>query len=176
MKTTAKLIAMFLMLASLGFAQGDTKKADDTKAPAAAAADTKKDDGAAKTEKKKGKKAKKARKPMPLLPPPPQASKLYLLSVKNQERPKLDFAYRHFRLITGVPFSFGRNLSFGQNPGPAYLGALQTASWGDRVMVLDFFSTHIESGLAVTLLIVTTMITPVGERKAFLGGSIAQSM
>ena len=41
MKTTAKLMAMFLMLASLGFAQGDTKKADDKKAPAAAAVDTK---------------------------------------------------------------------------------------------------------------------------------------
>jgi hypothetical protein len=55
---------------------------------------------------------------MPLLPPHPQPSKLYLLSGKNQERPKLDFAYRHFRLFTGVPFSFGQNL-FGQNPGLA---------------------------------------------------------
>jgi len=60
MKTTAKLMAMFLMLASLGFAQGDTKKADDKKAPAAT--DTKKDDGMAKTEKKKSKKGKKGKK------------------------------------------------------------------------------------------------------------------
>ena len=52
---------------------------------------------------------------MPLLPPHPQPSKLYLLSGKNQERPELDFAYRHFRLFTGVPFSFG------QNPGLALL-------------------------------------------------------
>lgn len=59
MKTTAKLMAMFLMMASLGFAQGDTKKADDKKAPAATA-DTKKDDGAAKP--KKAKKAKKGKK------------------------------------------------------------------------------------------------------------------
>jgi hypothetical protein len=43
---------------------------------------------------------------MPLLPPHPQPSKLYLLSGKNQERPELDFAYRHFRLFTGVPFFF----------------------------------------------------------------------
>ncbi len=61
MKTTAKLMAICMMMASLGFAQGDTKKADDKKAPApAAAADTKKDDGMAKTKKaKKGKKGKK---------------------------------------------------------------------------------------------------------------------
>jgi hypothetical protein len=60
MKTTAKLMAICMMMASLGFAQGDTKKADDKKAPAAAA-DTKKDDGMAKTKKsKKGKKGKKA--------------------------------------------------------------------------------------------------------------------
>jgi hypothetical protein len=59
MKTTAKLMAICMMMASLGFAQGDTKKADDKKAPAAAA-DTKKDDGMAKTKKaKKGKKGKK---------------------------------------------------------------------------------------------------------------------
>jgi len=60
MKTTAKLMAICMMMASLGFAQGDTKKADDKKAPAAAA-DTKKDDGMAKTKKaKKGKKGKKS--------------------------------------------------------------------------------------------------------------------
>jgi hypothetical protein len=59
MKTTAKLMAICLMMASLGFAQGDTKKADDKKAPAAAA-DTKKDDGMAKP--KKAKKAKKGKK------------------------------------------------------------------------------------------------------------------
>ncbi len=59
MKTTAKLMAICMMMASLGFAQGDTKKTDDKKAPAAAA-DTKKDDGMAKTKKaKKGKKGKK---------------------------------------------------------------------------------------------------------------------
>ena len=61
MKTTAKLMAICMMMASLGFAQGDTKKADDKKAPAAAA-DTKKDDGMAKTEKKKRKKGKKGKK------------------------------------------------------------------------------------------------------------------
>lgn len=60
MKTTAKLMAICMMMASLGFAQGDTKKADDKKAPAAAT-DTKKDDGMAKTKKsKKGKKGKKS--------------------------------------------------------------------------------------------------------------------
>ena len=60
MKITAKLMALCLMMASLGFAQGDTKKADDKKAPAAAA-DTKKDDGMAKKKggKKGGKKGKK---------------------------------------------------------------------------------------------------------------------
>lgn len=63
MKTIAKLMAMCLMLASLGFAQGDTKKADDKKPAApAAATDTKKDDGMAKPEKKKAKKAKKGKK------------------------------------------------------------------------------------------------------------------
>lgn len=62
MKITAKLMAICLMMASLGFAQ-DTKKADDKKAPAAAA-DTKKDDGTAKPKKaKKGKKGKKADAP-----------------------------------------------------------------------------------------------------------------
>jgi len=45
MKTTAKLMAICMMMASLGFAQGDTKK----------------DDGMAKTKKaKKGKKGKKS--------------------------------------------------------------------------------------------------------------------
>jgi len=58
MKTTAKLMAICLMMASLGFAQ-DTKKTDDKTAPAAT--DTKKGDGMAKTDgKKKG--AKKASK------------------------------------------------------------------------------------------------------------------
>jgi hypothetical protein len=61
MKTTAKLLAICLMMASLGFAQ-DTKKADDTKG--AAATDTKKDDGMAKKKggKKGGKKGKKGAK------------------------------------------------------------------------------------------------------------------
>jgi|GEM_PF-2972853 hypothetical protein len=61
MKITAKLMAICLMMASLGFAQ-DTKKTDDTKG--AAATDTKKDDGMAKKKggKKGGKKGKKGAK------------------------------------------------------------------------------------------------------------------
>ncbi len=45
---------------------------------------------------------------------------------------------------------------------------------GESVMVLVFFSTHMDRGSA-RLLMVTTTTTPLGVTKSFLGGSRAQS-
>src|SRR3954452_15064688 len=56
-----------------------------------------------------------------------------------------------------------------------YCAPWHATETGESLMVLLFFSTHMDLGSA-RLLMITTITTPLGDAKSFLGGSSAQSI